>query len=289
MNEYDWTKSKNEYPFFCIECMEPVEKDVCDTCGGEANDRWLICECEDFGTLQKWLDSVSGLKKYVPELPASVAHLRHYYKHTDSDVVDLCDYVDQLRARIAELENPDMTKLLTVRTAAKNRHPLDGMDAQCMEHAITITERERDTALKRIAELEAETKHLYQQIAIQADIEKAITTSLRAQIKELCARIAELEKENKNIPLCHSEIDRLVADLKAASKRIAAIEAAGQWRPLSDLSHNGKKLEVLRKTGEIVNECRYDFTFKCYCDKDNHEIKDVTHWRDLPPMPEGEE
>jgi hypothetical protein len=104
MNEYDWTKSKNEYPFFCIECMEPVEKDVCDTCGGEANDRWLICECEDFGTLQKWLDSVSGLKKYVPELPASVAHLRHYYKHTDSDVVDLCDYVDQLRARIAELE-----------------------------------------------------------------------------------------------------------------------------------------------------------------------------------------
>jgi hypothetical protein len=84
-----------------------------------------------------------------------------------------------------------------------------------------------------------------------------------------------------NKQLWHNEIDRLVSDLKAAINRMSAIEAAGQWRPLSDLSHNGKKLEVLRKTGEIVNECRYDFTFKCYCDKDNHEIKDATHWREL--------
>ena len=70
--EYDYTKSKSEYPFFCIECMEPCDKDVCDTCGGEANNRWLLCECEDFETLQKWL-------------PESIE-------------------VKQLRARIAELE-----------------------------------------------------------------------------------------------------------------------------------------------------------------------------------------
>jgi hypothetical protein len=61
--EYDYTKSKSEYPFFCIECMEPCDKDVCDTCGGEANNRWLLCECEDFETLQKWLpESIETIK-----------------------------------------------------------------------------------------------------------------------------------------------------------------------------------------------------------------------------------
>ena len=33
---------------------------------------------------------------------------------------------------------------LTVREACRCRHPLDGADAQALEHALTITERERD-------------------------------------------------------------------------------------------------------------------------------------------------
>lgn len=35
---------------------------------------------------------------------------------------------------------------LTVREACRRRMPLDGTDAQALEHAITITERERDEA-----------------------------------------------------------------------------------------------------------------------------------------------
>ena len=35
---------------------------------------------------------------------------------------------------------------LTVREACRRRMPLDGADAQCLEHALTITERERDEA-----------------------------------------------------------------------------------------------------------------------------------------------
>jgi len=36
---------------------------------------------------------------------------------------------------------------ITVREACRLRTPLDGTDAQCLEHALTITERERDEAL----------------------------------------------------------------------------------------------------------------------------------------------
>lgn len=44
---------------------------------------------------------------------------------------------------------------LTVRSAARKRMPIDGADAQALEHAITITENERDILLARVTELEA--------------------------------------------------------------------------------------------------------------------------------------
>ena len=39
-----------------------------------------------------------------------------------------------------------MTKPLTVREACRRAQPLDGADAQALEHALTTTERERDEA-----------------------------------------------------------------------------------------------------------------------------------------------
>lgn len=53
-NNYRWWESKNEYPFFCMECMEQCEKDICETCGAEG--RLLINENEDTENLEKWLD-----------------------------------------------------------------------------------------------------------------------------------------------------------------------------------------------------------------------------------------
>jgi hypothetical protein len=41
----------------------------------------------------------------------------------------------------------------TVREAARQRMDLDGVDAQALEHALTITERERDAALAENARL----------------------------------------------------------------------------------------------------------------------------------------
>lgn len=39
-----------------------------------------------------------------------------------------------------------MTKPITVREACRRKMPLDGADAQALEHALTMTERERDAA-----------------------------------------------------------------------------------------------------------------------------------------------
>jgi len=47
----------------------------------------------------------------------------------------------------------DPTGQLTVREACRRRMPLDGADAQCLEHALTITERERDEARADLARL----------------------------------------------------------------------------------------------------------------------------------------
>jgi hypothetical protein len=42
---------------------------------------------------------------------------------------------------------------LTVREACRRRHPLDGADAEALEHALTITERERDEARTEVQRL----------------------------------------------------------------------------------------------------------------------------------------
>lgn len=49
---------------------------------------------------------------------------------------------------------------MTVRAAARARYALGGADTQALEGAITLTERERDAALARVAELEQEILRL---------------------------------------------------------------------------------------------------------------------------------
>lgn len=47
-----------------------------------------------------------------------------------------------------------MGERLTVREACRRRMPLDGSDAQCLEHALEMTERERDEARRIIGEIQ---------------------------------------------------------------------------------------------------------------------------------------
>lgn len=52
---------------------------------------------------------------------------------------------------------------LTVREACRRRVPLQGAE-QCLEYALTITERERDDALRRANRAEAEEERLYHEL-----------------------------------------------------------------------------------------------------------------------------
>jgi len=47
-----------------------------------------------------------------------------------------------------------MPEWLTVRAACRKRAPLDGVDAEALEHALTQTEAERDAQEERVRELE---------------------------------------------------------------------------------------------------------------------------------------
>ena len=62
--------------------------------------------------------------------------------------------IARIDAALAEPAKADPT--LTVREACRRRMPLDGTDAQALEHAITITERERDKARAALSALCAE-------------------------------------------------------------------------------------------------------------------------------------
>jgi len=69
------------------------------------------------------------------------------------------DMKQRIDAALAEPVKADPT--LTVREACRRRMPLDGTDAQALEHAITITERERDEAraeVERLHDLLGETR-----------------------------------------------------------------------------------------------------------------------------------
>lgn len=50
-------------------------------------------------------------------------------------------------------KQPELPRPPTVREAARRRQPLDGADAQALEGALSLTERERDAALSRETKL----------------------------------------------------------------------------------------------------------------------------------------
>lgn len=86
----------------------------------------------------------------------------------------------------------------TVREACRRRMPLDGVDAQALEHALTITERERDEARERLARIaaaaverdrtEARVRQLYAEAARRALGAEELQAHLAARREALDAR-----------------------------------------------------------------------------------------------------
>jgi hypothetical protein len=79
---------------------------------------------------------------------------------------------DELREQWVEPR--DRAKYTPARSGARDRVPLDGAEAQALEHALTITERERDQAREQAAKLAEELERT-----------KTLLTEDRAELREL--------------------------------------------------------------------------------------------------------
>jgi hypothetical protein len=82
---------------------------------------------------------------------------------------------------------------ITVRDACRRRMPLDGTDAQALEHALTITERERDTQRLRGDDLVLRAEKAEAELArLREGIERLMATQsipgcLRLSLSDLAA------------------------------------------------------------------------------------------------------
>ncbi len=109
-------------------------------------------------------------------------YLRQLLREARGFITDLQnEYGGKIRDRIdAALDGKAYDPRLTVREACRRRMFLDGADAQALEHALTITERERDEAVRTLEGI----RKLYSPEAAAA---------LRAENGTLRARVAGLE------------------------------------------------------------------------------------------------
>ena len=82
-------------------------------------------------------------------------------------------------------------EIVTVREACRRRMPLDGVDAQALEHALTITERERNTA-----RTEGET--LRKELSQMRALDKVDCAAMRMTLKGLEGDKDRLERERDN-------------------------------------------------------------------------------------------
>ena len=109
---------------------------------------------------------------------------------------------EKAQARIdAETTGKQEAPKLTVRAACRKRVPLGGPDAQCLEHALTMTEKERDELARKLEGAKAEAERL---------------AAYARETYEFCASAATLESA------------------KAEGRREAFAEAENQYRHLCD-------------------------------------------------------
>lgn len=85
---------------------------------------------------------------------------------------------------------------LTVREACRQRHPLDGADAQALEHALTMTEKERDDAQKE-AELQRGFARMHEHVYERCGV---INRALRHALQTAQAKIKATQDEGVGTP-----------------------------------------------------------------------------------------
>ena len=122
-------------------------------------------------------------------------------------VLAMCDEINRLRAlqRVGALRG-------NVREHCRNRKQLDGADAQALEHALTITERERDAAISRIANLRRLLARAHRELSEARDalfLGSIVKMGLHAQLHWHEQRHGTRAEQEADEAAFQSESDRL--------------------------------------------------------------------------------
>jgi hypothetical protein len=129
-----------------------------------------------------------------------------------------------------------MTETPTARSHARARGKLDGADAQALEHALTMTERELDAAYERSAALEAElaeARTAWEEFVAGNDMQSAID-AVGAEKLGYLRGCAESREHSKAREAELAKISAIFDELSTgylnralrAEERIAALEDA---------------------------------------------------------------
>ncbi len=144
-------------------------------------------------------------------------------EHVDATVDDLHKACEAVGLVVVEKVGPPKALRLPVRTAARNRQGLDGADAQALEGALTITERERDEAKGEAATLRA------QLAAAKTDAEKERANAMGAEEQRDEARSRCREAAQVGIACVGSigpeSVESVVARLVTAVEMLRAQQA----------------------------------------------------------------
>jgi chromosome segregation ATPase len=170
-----------------------------------------------------------------------------------------------------------------IREACRRRMPLDGSDAQCLEHAITITERERDDQANKLADAERENGKLkednaevHRHVAVMCDAaaklrqraedaeaglveRKGVVTQmgitnhvLSGENFKLAGMVNDLEKKQEIKQLNLDELARTLAKAGARENELVATLAAANL-VISDRGQGmaRQQAEIVRLNGRL--------------------------------------
>jgi len=139
--------------------------------------------------------------------------------------------IQRIDAALAEPVKADPT--LTVREACRRRMPLDGTDAQALEHAITITERERDEARAEVARLRNAVREK-ERLELEAvrELDEA-----RAEVARLGAALTQETRLSLRT-------QRQLDEARAEVERLRSLKPIGTYS--MDWNHEQERMTVAR-------------------------------------------
>jgi len=107
---------------------------------------------------------------------------------------------------------------LTVRQAAKMRVPLDGADAQAMEHALTITERELAEEQKLLGEMHEDSLRLRVLVSAAND-------SMEKMERDLYLKMQVVEDERDEMKRALTDEQKLIGEMHEDNRRLTVENA----------------------------------------------------------------